>query len=433
MKIQIGDGITWVDLTPVSGAIKLMSDISLVAAKSDGDVTENANFLVIGSSEITTTKPALERLFEQASARVTMPHLSRVFVRQQADYDVTWWVSELIAGIALIDFSTGWHRVARAKLNVAWTRRAYWRAEAETTLVSSLSLRGTYDGSGSNIALLGQNNASAYSPLRLALVNATAATLSRIYAGLYRARTVISAATLGAANVLEAESGTVLGGTGTTTALGGASNGNYRAFSWSGSAVQSLLSWSLISAQLNLLGGRAWKPFVRITALPVGVTRLGLTLKSGTLTLAQTEMKAVAGASLLELPGIYMPPYVDLGGLGLAPLTLELAAQGAGSNTLNVDCLHLLPTDGYRTYVAGSGAGLAAGVTLVDKPHDNAVGVSSGGLLSTFAVSGEPFEVGAGDYAALITLVANTVDVSPAAAAALTLSAYVQEQRRSGA
>lgn len=414
MKYQIGDGTNWLDLTPASGVIQLIEP-RVEHAKGDGEVTERAKFIALTSYDVTNTISELQRWFRLAGERGRRLASPRVYVRVYTDFDSDWWRAELFDGVINVDPSRERFNVARGIFEIAWTRESRWRKETATSYAAAVTLNNTYvSGSYTNIAALGSVVSSVHAPLSLKFQNTTGNPIEELYVGLYRSLTSVTAANLGAATTHEAEAGTVLTGTGTITALGTASGGNYRAFSWSGTSNTSLMYWSLTAAQLAILGARSWKPFVRISAALGNVQRMSLALRygSGGPILHQTEYVVVAGASLLELPSIYIPMHTALAN-GYTGLRLELIVQGSGTNTLALDAVHLLPTDGYRAYDV-SGGYVALNESVIDKPYLDGVvvNVDAAGDRGAIRVSGSPLEAGCNEYTHLMALSINSMGAS---------------------
>jgi len=430
MQIQIGDGTTWTDLAPSGGGMDIVGEVTRVAARGNEDVTEQVTLsATTASTNAETAIAALQSWFELARRRQADISVAPIYVRQKNNNDSGWWRAEIKDGYAASETSTRQSMGGMSRFSAAWTREAKLYSETESTLANAVVAYNTYAGGNSNIVALGQFTAAVYSPLRLRLTNNNAASLATIYAGLYRARSAITAATLGAATTLEAESGTVIAGTGTSTGSGTASGGNYRAFSWSGTTETELIKWSLAAASLAYLGGRSWRVFARVTAAPGNVTRLRAKLKYGTLTVSQSELVPVSGSALLEIGALAVPPY-EAGGASYSALDLTIAALGTGTNTLNLDAIHLLPVDGYRVYSAPGGY-LANTEILHDDPNSHVVhAIATAAVRTTFAALGAPLLVGASDYASLMLLM---VDSTGAAGIGLnvTATAYSAPRRRS--
>lgn len=428
MQLQLGDGSTWTDLTPSNYTLELL-DVDRVAARRDEDVTEKASFHALTSAATAEAAiKAAQQWFELARQRQLDISRPRIYIRQKQAGDSDWWRAEVKDGHAQTDTSTRQALGGVSRFTISWTREATLFVETETQAGATTTLYNTYAGGNANILNIGQVTAAVRTPLRLAITNNNAAALAKIFAGLYVSRSAITTATLGAATTLEAESGTVINGTGTSTASGSASGGNYRAFSWSGSTETDLVKWSLSNTSLTYLGARAWRVFARVTATPGNVTRMRASLRYGSLVVAQTELAPVSGSALLEMPALMVPPY-EAAGSSYTALDLTLSAIGSGTNTVNLDALHLLPTDSYRVYSAPGGY-LAQTEVLNDTPNSGVVHVAASSAVRTsFAAIGKPLMVGLGSYAALVVLM---VDSTGAAGIGLNVdvSCYTQARRR---
>jgi len=427
MKFQIGDGTNWLDLTPSGGTVMLI-DPGVEHSKGDREVSERSKFIALSAYDVTNTISELQRWFKLAQERGVRIVSPRVYLRSYSDFDTDWWRSELFEGIVNVDPKRERYAVGRGVFDAMWTREARWRKETATSYAAAVTLNNTYvGGSYTNIAALGSVSSAIYAPLSLKFLNGSAASIDKLYVGLYRSQSSVTTANLGAATTLEAESGTVLTGTGTVTALGTSSGGNYRAFSWSGTSNTSLMYWSLTTANLAILGGRSWKPFVRISTALGNVQRISIAVKYGSAVLHQTEYVMVSGTSLLELPSIYIPMHTAAVS-GYAGLTLELIVQGTGTNTIGVDALHLLPTDGYRAYVT-TGSYIATNEAVMDKPYlDGVVVNSASGDRGTIRADGSTLEAGCNEYTYLMALSVDSTGAS-LVNAVLTTTVDLQPQR----
>lgn len=430
MKLQIGDGTTWTDLTPDSGTIRLI-DIERVAARREEDVTEKATFSATtagGAAEAALL--AVQQWFDKARLRQTNIAIPRVMLRLRHANDTDWWRAEIRDGSAASETTTRQAQGGISRFGVTWVREAQPYAETETTAVVGATVYNTSADGNLNYYSLGNVSSAALSPLRLAITNNNTSALAKIFAGLYLTPTV-SISPLTAATTQEAEAGTVLAGTGTITASGSASGGSYRAFSWSSGVETALLKWALSATSLSYLGARAWRAFARVTAAPSNVSRMRVSLRYGSLTVAQTELAPVAGSALIELPALPVPPY-EASGSTYSGLDLVVSAVGSSglTSTLNLDALHLLPTDGYRVYTAPTGGTLAQNEVLHDRPNSEVVHqAASGAVRSTFAALGQPLRAGLGWQAVLMMLLQ---DASGGAGIGLNVgvSAYYQARRR---
>lgn len=428
MELQLGDGTTWTDLTPSNYTIELI-DVDRVAAKRNEDVTEKASFHALKSDATAEAAiKAAQQWFDLARQRQVDISLPRIFIRQKLNGDSGWWRAEVKDGLAQSDTSTRQALGGVSRFTLSWTREATLYSETETQAGATTTLYNTYAGGNSNILNIGQGTAAVLTPMRLSIVNNNVANLSKIYAGIYRSRSSITTSTLGAATTLEAESGTVINGAGTSTASGSASNGNYRAFSWSGATETDLIKWSLSSTSLSYLGARAWRVFSRVTAAPTNVTRMRASLRYGSLVVSQTELAPVSGSALLEMPALMVPPY-EANAASYTALDLVISAIGSGTNVLNLDAVHLMPTDSYRVY-SSPGGYLAQNETLNDSPNAGVVhSIASSAVRTSFAAIGKPLMLGLNSYAALMVLM---IDSTGAAGIGLNVSAscYTQQRRK---
>ncbi len=132
------------------------------------------------------------------------------------------------------------------------------------------------------------------------------------------------------------------------------SNGQFRRVSWSFSGEVTLLSWSLSSAQLAAFNGGIARPLIRF-ASSFSDTDLWVQLR---LTVDGAEVGASGwrmlqpGLKLQDLPAVQLPPWPLPAEAAPAPLVLALKVSRLSETpcTLDVDFVHLTPTDGWRKY-----------------------------------------------------------------------------------
>ncbi len=178
----------------------------------------------------------------------------------------------------------------------------------------------------------------------------------------------------GLPHFLEGEAGTG----GTTVLQPGCSAGACQALSWSAPVYTELLAWTLSSAQLRACAGRSFRPLLRLHEAPAyNDLWLELHLSNGSLSVRSLpKVLAPPTCELIELPVMQLPPAPLEASCApdASPLTLTLCAtrNAAGTHSLKVDFLALLPLEGWRRYEAL--AGLAWQETLVD---DGGEGVCS--------------------------------------------------------
>ena len=143
----------------------------------------------------------------------------------------------------------------------------------------------------------------------------------------------------------------------------GCSGGYYQGLSWSGAADGELWSCDLAAADVKRMGGRAFRPLLRLQEpLPGGADeRLWARWKVYRLSGASEYLMHESPAQYVEQnsalvlgPALYLPPWpVDeaspnlAGGLRLA---LAGSAAGSGAHALKIDFLQLFGLAGWRVY-----------------------------------------------------------------------------------
>lgn len=201
-------------------------------------------------------------------------------------------------------------------------------------------------------------------PLRLQVTNNSNKSLRQLFVGAFheRASTEKPLLTLEGEYAAEAE----------IITSAGASNGAYGRFSVPDGSWQDAAGWELSYSQLAALGGRMFLPLLRFqTPLAADGARFRLELRqagaSAGPALCQTPAAAAqSGAGFLALAPLRLP----FGALSprYAPAALHLSLQAfipaAGSHTINIDDLSLLPQDDFAWF--NFPAGLAAGSRLMD-------------------------------------------------------------------
>ncbi len=182
---------------------------------------------------------------------------------------------------------------------------------------------------------------------------------------------------------------------GTRTADPACSAAQYMAHSWSGTSETRLSSIPLDTALLNAAGGN---PFLALARLQTATayTDLWIRLKieataGGTVLWAGTPVLLSTTCVLQELGTVQLPPYL-VGAGDLQPVVLSLYAKRytAGSHTLALDYIQLLPLEGFRRLVA-LGSGLTHAQTLVDDGVEGHLFVTeAGSKVQSYIGYGDP-------------------------------------------
>jgi len=161
----------------------------------------------------------------------------------------------------------------------------------------------------------------------------------------------------GFTHVLEGEAATTSLTT-TLVAASDASGGYLRTGSLCSAASTELMSWTLTGANLEVGGGRTFRPLLRLGAGWLGGEMwLSLCLSSslsGLPPLWQSQEVLVnAGEALVRFPPLNLPPWQPTDTPAPMKLALVGLAPGGGSQTLSVDFLQVIPSEnGMRVYPA---------------------------------------------------------------------------------
>jgi hypothetical protein len=182
--------------------------------------------------------------------------------------------------------------------------------------------------------------------------------------------------------MLEAESGSLGAGvTGAGTADVTCSNGNYRPLSWSGTSPVTLLYWDLGATETKKYRGRTFRPILRLRDLVTGGEKFWLWWRvaynmGGTLETIQEFEGILCSTSrkLIPCPPVPVPPWpkpLDSSwAWESATVALMCQAEAAGSHAMNLDFVHMMPTEGWVRYVPVIGT-----ITNTQIMHDSGMGI----------------------------------------------------------
>ncbi|GAP09370.1 hypothetical protein BECAL_00513 [Bellilinea caldifistulae] len=176
---------------------------------------------------------------------------------------------------------------------------------------------------------------------------------------------------------------------------GAASGGAYRRVQWTRSDSASLLRWTLSAERLGFCAGRLFRPVLRLFSPPPEGVYLRWRLLDGNANpLEESPDVAVQTQRSLQVTGgLHLPPGW-LPQITPAALTLELRAESRDTSlkTLEVDFVHLLPTEGWLELHALNGA--SASEVWVDGERQIAYSRSSAGETAfTHALTGSPLHL----------------------------------------
>lgn len=198
-------------------------------------------------------------------------------------------------------------------------------------------------------------------------------------------------------HVLEGEDG--LPGSGCTASsqlVDATCSGGYSArVEWSSQGETPIWKWALGAAQLTFMKSRLFRPLMRLATLPAeGIyLRWSAPNHSGAGEMLRTQpVRLDAVHCLAPLPALRLPPDW-MGGGPYEPLEIQLLAEcaAAGTKTLNIDFVHLLPGSSFQ-HLQPLG-GLGAGFTLVSDGQERRVyacQTSGGSQHVSHALTGSP-------------------------------------------
>jgi hypothetical protein len=192
----------------------------------------------------------------------------------------------------------------------------------------------------------------------------------------------------------------------------------------------SLGSWTISEATVNAARGQFVKPILRFLDGNTDILlQYSITLLAGSVAIwAGQTVKQDPNASgvLFEFPTFRLPPRpVAIGGLSSLTLTLRAYNPTANNVTVNLDCLYLVPVDGYRKLITS--APVATNQQVVDDGINNVTYVinSISRKIPSARSIGSPITLWpATDQRLYFLLGSNTMNTSPVSASALVKLFY---------
>ena len=372
-----------------------------------------------------TDQHYIEQYFMLAEEHQKSAYGYPVFVEFQPDGTTNVYRSEILSGkieldaAALSRWTTG--KVLRATL--VWTRRFYWEgpetsiymtAQDSTTPEVTKTIYNHRDGGtghGNYLRLDGTASPGVIpSPLRIDYGNSlnSVARSYQFLVGQSQLADVFG-------STFEGESASY-GGTGNTS---GAtySGGYFRAFTIPTTDAL-VAAWTLATADLALLRGRSYRFFARMEATIPANIYLKLSVKFPSsdrdITVTEgTEVAIVGGASgptLQDLGTLQLPPWLP-SDTSFQPLDLCLNAYSlsGSTETLNLDCIMMLPVDRFRV-LKPLGYGMKYQTVLVDDGINNKIYTdkwTAAGLTGHYVGYGPRPMIWPGQYNLLYILVTN--------------------------
>ena len=403
-SLSVSDGTTTISLTSGSAAVARYTPAT--PASEAAPLTESADVLCEGVSTTRTLVQSLNRLMEQARRYQQRKTGARVYLLFQPEGDADAWRSELLDGRVLWDekaMDTGWAS-GLLEFRVTWERRPWWEGPETaipltngngSNVTSGLTLYNHDDADSGHDCWVSIAAASVTgdtpAPLKLELENTfnDTARAYRIYVG-HNVWSNPGSFT----PTFEGEDSTAGG---TVTAEGTQSGGDYMLKGWSGTGETEAFNWSLSSAFLAACAGGYFRAVARFANAPSTSPDIWVRWKvkmAGLTTIWQGPWVQLSNQLVQSLDTLQLPPFL-VGSATLADLTLILEARrdNAGSNSLSLDYVALMPLDGWRAYLP-KGYGLQYTDKLVDDQIEGRLyGVWSSGEVGYWTVSGEPIRL----------------------------------------
>lgn len=423
-NLRITDGTTTL-LSLSSGGVRILTYTptppEAEVARGPSSAEEGAALLAVGRPNIIepcrlavvdnntlarTTEQALWRLFRRAEAYELRREGTPIFWEFEVSPGDGYWRSPLLRGEVRLDEGEGlgWQwRGSAIALNLT-IERAPWFEGPRTQIplsngngsnnTAGLTVYNHDDlgGGHDNYVAIAANGVTGTLPCRAELeLTSTTADSRRTYEIFVGHNVWSNPATL--STVLEAEAATAL--TSVANLSGAAySNGAARNYSWSGAQENLIARFDLSSTLLSAAAGGQFRIMVRFASAPVAHT-LWLRIKSQLFGLTELQVeeqrRMTPGVELQELGTLQLPPYL-VGQSNIQGLSLVLTAQNTagGASSLAVDCLFLLPLNGWRHY-RPRGYGMENGVKLVETT-DGVIytdGWGTAGLVGHYTAEGE--------------------------------------------
>ena len=421
--VTLSAGVYAISYTPKSDASKAAT------------VTESAIVRVLATT-LATQQAAInniEKVFEQARRRRMTGSGSRCFIKLLESGDSDTYRSELwsddpeeLPGKVVILEPTMTGVVFDkfvARLQVIWTRRNYWEHNSETELAL------TNGPSITNPGYVQIESSDAFgtmpTPLRIEMTNSDSDNdIETMWIGLNYMSTP------GSLTVdLEFEAGDS-----DDTASSDALGSSYRLFTVTTSETK-LKSWTITGTQLGYAASRYFKALLRFfNGTDITNVKLRLKMSYGSQTIwsgKQIEYDDTYTVSYLwrELDTIQLPPY-KLEGNTSASIALELwgISTTGSSETINLDRLRLVPTDGYRKLVSHSGVTVSS-LLVDDGILDIKYQKISSAIVSDVTAEGAPIQIWPGlDNRLYFTWHSDDSDTAPITDA-ISITAYYRQRR----
>lgn len=318
-------------------------------------------------AEIGAALSNLQRLLNEVNHPPGCPSPGRPGLFIQRPAEAAPWISPLLGGRMEIPGNPGRERAAGSQgIRLVLQRPDYWQSAAAVELPLSntggsrvtggLRISNHLDAGHENYVEVAAEDAPGDlpAPLRIELqhIHTSGAGLGDVFV-----HQLIENLSASLPNVLEAEAAAP--GSGVSRSLltsASASGGQAVRLGWNAAPTPAeLLRWTLSPAFLGWAARKPLRPMLRFSA-PPAETDLWLgwqVFSAGQSVWSSPPALIPAGRALADLPGLILPPLQSLGETAAALFSsLELALTACKSSpaacSLDLDCIHLMPLDGWR-------------------------------------------------------------------------------------
>jgi len=339
---------------------------------NEATVTESATVVFTGATAdaVRAAVRTVETLLLEATQRERTKAGRRVYVKRKLDGTSDTYRSEVMSGrVEMSDkaLDSGWWN-RQIEALVVWTRRFYWEADAEATLVNGAVVYSHEDAGHHNYVDIGGASVagSLPTPLRMVLVNSDGTVASDVYVA---SNTMTNPATL--PHALEGEASAGVTALPASPDLNSYSGGRYGRKALSGTE-SNLFSWSLPTSTFQ---GQYYRLIARFAAAPPANTQIRVHMGIGSNVLWQNEsLITLSAEEMQEICTMQIPP-----ALVNVPSTaaIDLIVRGKGAGNLDLDFVQLLPTETYRKLLRTLST-LAVGSKLVDDGIDDLLYTTNG-------------------------------------------------------
>ena len=381
--------------------------------------------------------PRVFVLFEKA---ITTPYRAEIYDGKVAFTD------ELLK----LDLINEWYQLV-----ITWVHSPWWELNTETQIPMSNGNGGdtltaltvynhdTATAGVDNWVNISSSNTIAgefdlETPVRLEITNTYSSGLSTklLYVGMVKSDDFAS----NRIPVLEGEAGTAGAGVSSgNSPLASASGGNYKATTWTGTGITTLVTWQIAAADLQRMHGLRFLPILRLAnALGTADFDFGWRMVYNTLT-PLTPIKwfrPSATDQFIPLNSGEIPPYLaDVSGLATLTFALMCRRTTGGSNAVDVDAVYLMPCDpvhgGLRIFTP-AGPGFDYTDKFID---DNNTGqtyvdgtATGGGIQGYYRAEGAPLTIRPGTNNQFYFLQTDSNNV-PDARRTLTVKAFYRPRK----